>query len=227
MDPVTTGQPAPGQPGTEGTTDWKAQLEAERAERTAAEKRYAELRSFADRKIGDLTRELGTRRAEPARMDWENSYAEPQAPEKPRKPNGQYRDARDEASAYSQAIDGVTIDLIRKGSNGWQDELAAAEAYIQDPVKAANIATFDANGLVDYRRSIHNAIREIRLERYQSGQSATNNQSNQQARADAVISGTSASGGDVAVNLDQMSAADMVKSGMLNQFMNPDDPIRY
>lgn len=225
MDPAKE-QGSPGQSGTEGTTDWKAQLEAEREAHAASKKQYAELRSFTDRKVGDLTRELGSRKVETTQPDWTNSYAEPQTTERPRKPNGQYVQTRDEASAYSQALDGVTIDLIRRGTNGWQDELAAAETYIQDPVKAANVATFDANGLVDYRRSIHNAIREIRLERYQSGQSAAQVQTNHQARADAVISGTSASGGDAPVNIDEMSAADMVKSGMLNQFMNPNDPIR-
>jgi hypothetical protein len=210
-----------------GDGEFRKQLEAERTARVQRDKQYAELRTA----YGRQTQELGQLRA---RVQ-PDTYADPNVEyEEPaqRKPNGQFRQNRDEGAAFQSSLDGFQLDLMRTSSkfpnSQWQPYYDKAVEFIKDPLNAEQVAVFDANGLVDYRKTLRSALKEIQLqEMYEAREKsqAKRNEldtTNEDSKRRAIVSGGGATDMDQTVDIENMSPADMVKAGLIT--VDKNDP---
>lgn len=223
IDPGKTETATDTSTGAGSGSDFRKELEAERNARIAAEKRYEEHRRMASRQAA----ELGELRRKVQPNFNEDDYQEPNDfEERPRRSNGRFkRNEKAEYQAYQSALDGFQLDLMRMSTKlpggKWEPYYDRVVEFAKDPLNADSIAIFDPDGNLDYRRTLRAAAREIQLqdmyaEQAKSAAKRTELNDNQDRdKRLATVSGGGATHLDDAVNLDDMSADDMVKAGLV------------
>jgi hypothetical protein len=221
---------APDNAPAPGGTDFRKQFEAERTARLQRDKQYDELRSLHGRQSAELG-EL-RRRAQPDPYGADDY--EPEQPQ-PRRTNGQYKKQRDEGEAFTAALDGFQLDLMRQAKNlpngAWEPYYDKAVEFVRDPVNAEVVAGYDANGNFDYRKILRAALREVQLkELYEAREksAAKRNEldtANDATRMRAMVSGGGASDdGRETVDLANMPQEEFQKLLIAQGAIDPSNP---
>ena len=112
----------------------------------------------------------------------------------------------------------------------WNETWGQVSEIINDPVKAQEVTAFDALGKPDYGKSLQAAQRLVELEQLRQLKSQTEEAKKASAteqdrqKAQATISGSSASAGEEVVDTKDMTPQEMVDAGLID--VDPNDPIR-
>jgi hypothetical protein len=111
----------------------------------------------------------------------------------------------------------------------WQDSWEQVQQIINDPVKAQEVAVFDQTGRPDFARSLTNAQRMVELEELRQAKQkaaeakATQAQEQDRQKGMATISGVAASEGEEEIDVEKLSAQEMLDKGIIE--VDPTDPI--
>lgn len=131
----------------------------------------------------------------------------------------------------------LALVKFRQLNSDWNDYWTEMEPILQDQHKAAPYVVQRADpetgeAIVDYYASLQNLRDKLELERLRKRRTEFdearrgNEQRREDMRRQATISGGGSAPLGETVNLDDLSPEDMVEKGLLNDFIDPNDPPR-